>query len=527
MKPIPLANLLSDSTLPSTVAGTLIGDLCIDSRRLKPGDAFICLGGEAFIESAIAARASAIIIDDSVVYDPPPTHSTPIVKVPNLAHMLEVLAKARYLGDVTFPDIIGVTGTNGKSTLVSLIAQLMSRDTFSFASKGGVDSVESQKVERPKVKVKVATIGTLGYGISGTRLTETGMTTADIFTTYKVLSEFAEDKVNLVAMEVSSHGLIQNRVAGLPIKTAVITNLTQDHLDYHGSLAAYGEAKQRLFMMPSVEVAIVNADDKFSEQILATKSFKQSIRFGIHSACEVRAENIYTRHDGTAFTLISPWGYADVISPLYGVFNISNLLAAISACMVNGAVFEDVLKAIPKLQPIPGRMQRLTPNCGLSCGLSIVVDFAHTPDGLEQALIAVRSHTVGRIWLVFGCGGNRDRQKRALMGAIAEDLADEIVLTSDNPRDENPEAILADIASGCKKPVRTIIDRKEAIAFSIEHATAGDCILIAGKGHEQYQIIKDKKIPFSDVAIAEELLSQKSESSQIPNLLSRSQRGIQ
>ena len=256
--------------------------------------------------------------------------------------------------------------------------------------------------------------------------------------------------------------------------------------------------------MPSVQKVIVNADDDHGEFMAGAKPSMLVIRYGIHSG-ELRAENIYTRQTGTAFTLCSPWGNADIISPFYGVFNVYNLLAAIATVMVQGADFSRVIEAVSSLVPITGRMQQLAP----VGGVQVVVDFAHTPDGLEQALIALKAHTVGRIWVVFGCGGNRDKQKRALMGAIAEDLADELVLTNDNPRNENPDSILSDIASGCKKAARIITDRKEAIEYSITHAAAGDCILIAGKGHETYQVIKEQKIPFSDVAIAEQALTDK------------------
>ena len=489
MNAITLAQLLPQLTLPSKIANLPVGDLRLDTRLLKSGDVFICIGGEAFIADAVSAKAIAVLIEDGKGIAVAKDCDTAIIKVPNLAAILPELAHKKYFTSaLTIPAIVGVTGTNGKSTLVSLIAQL-------FQKAGPVT---------PACVPKTATMGTLGVGILGEPLVETGMTTPDVFSNYKMLAEFSSAGVDCVAMEVSSHGLSQGRVTGLPITTAVFTNLTQDHLDYHGDLTSYAKAKQKLFAMPSVQHAIVNADDEQAQLMASAQPSSAVIRYGIHSG-EVLAENIYTRQTGTAFTLRSPWGNAEVISPFYGVFNVYNLLAAIAAVMVQGADFKQVVQAIPALTPITGRMQQLAP----VDGVQVVVDFAHTPDGLEQALIALKAHTVGRIWAVFGCGGNRDKQKRALMGAIAEDLADELVLTSDNPRNENPDSILNDIAAGCKKAARIIVDRKEAIEYSITHAAAGDCILIAGKGHETYQVIKEEKIPFSDIAIAEQALAQK------------------
>lgn len=490
MNIITFAQLLPQLILPPHIANLPVGDLRLDTRLLNPGDVFICIGGEAFISDAVNGEAIAILREGNEDVSEG-SHSDPvIITVPNLSAILPELASRKYsLSSANPLALIGVTGTNGKSTLVSLIAQLLQKACFVDENRGFM---------------KTATMGTLGVGVLGEPLAETGMTTPDVFSNYKTLAEFSSRDVGCVAMEVSSHGLSQGRVAGLPISTAVFTNLTQDHLDYHGDLTSYAEAKQKLFSMPSVQQIIVNADDDHAELMASSKSSILTIRYGIHSG-EVRAENIYTRQAGTAFTLYSPWGNTDVISPFYGVFNVYNLLGAIATAMVQGADFNRVIESIPSLLPITGRMQQLTP----VGGVQVVVDFAHTPDGLEQALIALKAHTVGRIWVVFGCGGNRDKQKRALMGAIAEDIADELVLTSDNPRNENPDSILSDIASGCKKAARIITDRKEAIEYSIAHATAGDCILIAGKGHETYQIIKEQKIPFSDITIAEQALAQK------------------
>ncbi len=485
MTSITLGELLPTQHLPDTIANLAVGDLRLDSRLIKKGDIFICINAVAYIDAVIAAGASAILGDSQSTLLKK-SHAIPVLGIDKSFENQALIAARRYAISPSM-SVMGVTGTNGKSTLVSLVAQLM--------------TVAGHK--------KSATLGTLGYGIfqqlQNTPLITTGMTTPDVFTNYRALSEFSNEHVNFVAMEVSSHGLSQGRVDGLPITTAVFTNLTQDHLDYHGTFSAYAEAKKQLFTMPSVATAIVNADDANAELIINAAHNAQVLTYALVNAADVQAKEIVAAANGTRFTLITPWGHAQVKSPLLGVFNIYNLLAAITVVLKQGVPLLSVVEAIQYLQPVAGRMQQLP----IVDGIKVIVDFAHTPDGLEQALLALRDHIVGRIWVVFGCGGDRDKQKRALMGAIAEDLADEVILTSDNPRSENPQSIISDIAAGCKNAAYQVVDRQEAIAFAIEQAQAGDCVLIAGKGHETYQLIQNKALPFCDVTIANALLQQK------------------
>lgn len=493
MKSMLLADLLADYPLPKTIANLIVGDLRLDSRLINPGDIFICLGADAFIPNAIAAGAVAVLCEAATndnfhtEYSLEDAKPAPIIFVPQLKNQLSAFAAVRYGCAKIFPPIVGITGTNGKSTLVSLIAQLLSL---------------------VKPNSKVATIGTLGVGVHGKQLNFTGMTTPDLLTNYKYMADFAEAKVSVVTMEVSSHGLDQGRVLGLPIKTAVFTNLTQDHLDYHRTLTAYANAKKQLFTMPSIRHCIINADDPFSNLMADAAHNSQIFFYGLNANTQqsdhnyIFAKNIKATSNGTIFEIFSPWGKALVKSPLYGKFNVYNCLAAICAAVLEGVNFQEVVALIPQLKPVLGRMQLISG----SDQVQVIVDFAHTPDALEQTLTALKSHTLGRLWVVFGCGGNRDKQKRALMGAIAEDLADEVVLTSDNPRYEDPNIILQDIASGCKSASHIIVDRKEAIEYALTHAQAGDCVLIAGKGHEEYQLIQDTKIPFSDISVATQVL---------------------
>ncbi len=497
---IMLGALLDLTSLDAAVADALaqlpVGDLRMDSRQVQKDDVFVCFGAEQYIPQVVQAGASIVLLEakvDDVAEEQPQTllaavsvteqDGVPVLAVNQLSENKALLAARRYPQRLP---MIGVTGTNGKSTLVSLIAQLIQKTTQS----------------------KVGTIGTLGVGLWGEGYHETGMTTPDIFTSYASVSALADEQASAIAIEVSSHGLMQGRVNGLPIHTAVFTNLTQDHLDYHGTLEDYRDAKRRLFLLPTVKAAVINADDANAKAMIEGCDNLNVLHFGIQSNAAVQASDLRALPNGMQFNLKTPWGNAFVTSPLLGVFNVYNLLAAICAAAIEGIPFHDITQKIPLLEAIPGRMECL-PSVD---GVQTVVDFAHTPDALEQALKAIRAHTVGRIWVVFGCGGDRDKQKRALMGAVADEIADHIVITSDNPRSEDPSAIMSAIASGCKKPTQLIEDRSEAIAFAIDQAAAGDSLLIAGKGHETYQIVGDKKLPFSDVDVAQALLQQRLES---------------
>jgi UDP-N-acetylmuramoyl-L-alanyl-D-glutamate--2,6-diaminopimelate ligase len=382
--------------------------------------------------------------------------------------------------------VVGVTGTNGKTSCVQLLAQ-------AWTTLGH----------------RAATIGTLGAGVHG-QLLEGERTTPDAISVHASLARFRDDGVSHVAMEVSSHALAQGRVAAVEFEAAAFTNLTRDHLDYHGSMEAYGAAKAKLFAMPGLRAAVLNSDDNFGRELAdALPEGLRVLRFSAagDGAADVVAEDIVTSASGLTFQLRSPWGSRTLHSHLLGRFNVANLLAVIACLGALGEPFERVVQAVEQLQPVNGRMNRLGGLHGLPL---VVVDYAHTPDALEQALTALRAHCAGKLICVFGCGGERDAGKRPLMGAIAARLADIAIVTDDNPRGEDGDAIVAQVVAGMTvaKAMAVERDRAVAIADALELARAGDVVLIAGKGHETYQDGATGKHPFDDMAVARTVLER-------------------
>jgi UDP-N-acetylmuramoyl-L-alanyl-D-glutamate--2,6-diaminopimelate ligase len=370
--------------------------------------------------------------------------------------------------------VVGITGTNGKTTTSRIIAQL------------------SRALGRP-----CGVIGTLGVTLADD-VSAAGNTTPDALSLQRQLAEWLEQGVSDVSMEVSSHALVQGRVNGVEFTTAIFTNLSHDHLDYHQSMEAYGRAKLRLFAQHGLRHAIVNADDQFAAQVCAAvgagvRTLTYSTR---GAAADVRIENARFDVAGVHAQLHSPWGVTEFFSPLSGDFNLANVAAAVTALALAGENMLMVLEAVANLNPVPGRMQAI-PN---ALQLQVLVDYAHTPDALEQVLQALRPHVAGSLVTVFGCGGDRDSDKRQLMGRVACALSDRVVITSDNPRTEDPLTIMRDIESGCSGQYTLIADRADAIAAVIADAEPGDCVVIAGKGHEDYQLIEGRRIPFSDEA---------------------------
>jgi UDP-N-acetylmuramoyl-L-alanyl-D-glutamate--2,6-diaminopimelate ligase len=367
-------------------------------------------------------------------------------------------------------------------------------------------------------------IGTMGFGllkntepkpndiveVNKIKFTSTGMTTADAIQMQEISSQLLSQGAEVVAMEVSSHGLVQHRVEALDINTAIFTNLSHDHLDYHKTMAAYGQAKLKLFTMPSIQSVVINSDDLFAEKILnALSKDVSAVTYGMH--LESNYENYFAFTDvcpdkqGMKATLHSPEGEFLVQTQLIGHFNLHNLLAVIAVLWVNGYDLESVIKHIPFLKPVAGRMELLP----TVLKFQVVVDYAHTPDALKQALLALKPFVTGRLWCVFGCGGDRDKEKRPEMAKVAEALADNIIVTNDNPRNEVPENIFSDIRRGFSRAHQEIPDRADAIAFAIQQAAEGDVILIAGKGHEDYQLIGGERFSFSDQKQARLVLREK------------------
>lgn len=490
IREVSLGALFPELGLPAPVCDLSIRNVVIDSRLIKPGDLFVALkglqvNGLDFIEHAAEHGAAAIVIDSTA--DVPAgtvQHmlGDAIVSVANLPEKVSSIAGFCYGQPSKHLKAIGVTGTNGKSTCVSLIAQLYSL-----------------------LDVKAASMGTLGVEFEGRKIADFGMTTPDAATCQKSLAKLLQVGAELVALEVSSHGLDQHRVAGIEFDTGVYTNITHDHLDYHGSIENYVAAKQKLFETKGLKTAIINLDDPYtSKMVLAAKGHAKIYSYSLsHFVADVYATDLEFLSRGVEFKLVSPWGIKKVVSPLLGRFNVYNLISAITTLCANDCDFEEVLQAIPKLASIAGRMQKI----GSDSDINVVVDYAHTPDALKEAISATRMHTSGKLCVVFGCGGNRDTAKRPVMAKIAEDLSDQVIVTSDNPRNENPEDIIHDICNGFSQKLHAVVgERESAIHYAIAQAKTGDTILIAGKGHETYQEVGNDRFDFDDVKISEEAL---------------------
>ncbi len=337
-------------------------------------------------------------------------------------------------------------------------------------------------------------------------LKETGFTTPDAITCHKWLADIESKKAKYAVMEVSSHALIQGRTNGIHFNSAVFTNLSRDHLDYHGDMASYADAKSKLFKYENLQNAIINVDDDAGRNIVAMlDSNINCIRYGLNKTFnpDVLGSNIKLDQHGLSMQVESPWGDGKINAPVIGDFNASNLLAVLSVMLVQGIEFKDALQRLTTIKSVAGRMQRF----GTDTTPLVIVDFAHTPDALDQALTSLRQHTKNNLWCVFGCGGDRDKGKRALMGTVAEKKSDYIILTNDNPRNEKAENILKDIQSGISDVTNVTIeqDRHAAIHLAISQAKVGDVVLVAGKGHEKYQIVGETKYPFND---AEEVKRQ-------------------
>ncbi|HVL08320.1 MAG TPA: UDP-N-acetylmuramoyl-L-alanyl-D-glutamate--2,6-diaminopimelate ligase [Burkholderiaceae bacterium] len=466
--------------------------LSSDTRTVQAGDIFLAYrvgnshhhsDGRPHIAAAVAAGAAAIVAEADA-YAGPAECAVPLLLVPGLHRLAGECAALWYGNPGHAMHIVGITGTNGKTSCSHWLAQALSQPG------------------KP-----CAMIGTLGSGLPGT-VQATGFTTPDAVQLQRTLAAFARKGAKAVAMEVSSHGLEQQRVAGTPFHTAVFTNLTQDHLDYHGTMAAYGEVKRQLFTWPGLACAVINRDDPFGQSLLAgLPATVTAWEYGIggeaapmHGAAHwLSATDVRAGDTGTECLLRSDMGESRVQLPVIGQFNLSNALAVLGALLAAGMKWSGAINKLRVLSAVPGRMEQFG---GHGAPLA-VVDYAHTPDALDKALQTLRplaDARQGRLWCVFGCGGDRDAGKRPLMGRVAAERADEIVLTSDNPRSEAPQAILAQIAQGLPagRTVQRIEDRATAILYALKHAADSDVVLVAGKGHEATQEIQGRKLAFSD-----------------------------
>lgn len=463
----------------------------LDSRQVQVGDLFIAIPGQksdgrAFIQEAIQKGAVAVLSEQAVDAS---SCTVPVVQVPKLSNTLAHIAEVVYPAAKQQP-LVAVTGTNGKTSIVQWLASILEQT-------GGT----------------CGTIGTLGTGFPG-RLDAGHLTTPDILALYRTLEEFRRLETPLVAMEASSIALQQQRVAGLSFHTAIFSNFSADHLDYHGDMDAYWAAKEQLFTQYPVGHTIVNLDDAKSQGLLS-KIHTRNACYGVTvkpKSCEPHALNIPTIRavsyelspQGMRAEIISPWGEGCLKSKLFGLFNLSNLLSVLAGACLQGLSLQEALDAVDKLQAVPGRMQVLRAGPLMP---KVIVDYAHTPDALEQLLSALKQHCRGQLICVFGCGGDRDRLKRPVMREVAEAHADKVIVTADNPRFEAMQSIFNDILQGTSSDKVTLIeDRKAAIDAAISSANQDDIVVLAGKGHEQYQIIRDEKIPFCDLTVASSIL---------------------
>ena len=464
----------------------MIERLTSDSRRCAPGTAFFAYPGEkadgrAHIPEALARGTSAVLWESGDRFSWRDEWRVPNVGVARLKQRSGELAATFYGRPSEKLWTCGVTGTNGKTSCSQWLAALLEAS----GTRAGV-------------------IGTLGSGYPG-RLAGGANTTPDALELQERLAAFAREGARAVAMEVSSHGLVQGRVSAVRFACALFTNLSHDHLDYHGSMQAYAEAKSRLFEMPGLEAAVLNMDDPLGRE-LARRSQARGVRtigYSLQGAAQGAAE--FVRAQGEAID--SSWGRAPLQVNAVGRFNVANALGVLGCLVAKGVPFAEAAPLLERLPSVPGRMQKVAERP------LVVIDYAHTPDALEKVLAALRPVARtrhGRLVAVFGAGGDRDPSKRPLMGEVAGRLADRVVLTSDNPRSEDPEAIIAAIAAGMKGERQTEPDRARAITAAIGSADEQDVILLAGKGHETYQEVRGARLSFSDEAVARAALAARS-----------------
>jgi UDP-N-acetylmuramoyl-L-alanyl-D-glutamate--2,6-diaminopimelate ligase len=471
--------------------------LMLDSRHVLPGDLFIAIPGNTvdgrnYIDDAIAHGATAVVWQSEAGSEPIPINwrtsasgePLPVIAIANLTHKVGVLADRFYASPSKSLYTVGITGTNGKTSTCQFIAQALNN-----TQRCGV-------------------MGTMGWGYLH-KLQASSHTTPDAISCHRQLAELRDSGARAVTMEVSSHALDQGRVGGVHFDCAVFTNLTHDHLDYHGDMQAYANAKARLFHWPAMKCHIINQDDAFGRSLIQHHpSDIKLFRYGLdkfHGMPELYADAIRYHNNGVSMHLHTPFGTGELNVGLFGEFNIYNLLATLGVLLDAGLSFEQALERLQQLQPIAGRMQVIH----VPDRPTTIIDYAHTPDALQQILTSSRQHCAGKLWLVFGCGGDRDKAKRPVMGAIAESFSDHVILTNDNPRHEEPQKIVDDICAGFGNSSEVMIemDRERAIRYAIAHADAQDVVVIAGKGHETYQQIGDTRLPFSDLEIVNAFFS--------------------
>jgi UDP-N-acetylmuramoyl-L-alanyl-D-glutamate--2,6-diaminopimelate ligase len=475
-----------------------VSGISTDSRRLKPGDVFLaCRGagrhGLEFADQAIEAGVAAIVWDSTTALTPEGRPGIVMVPVPALADRLGKLANRWFDAPSARLKVCGVTGTNGKTTVALLVARCM------------------QRLERP-----CAYLGTLGAGIT-TLNRDLGLTTPGCVDLHRKLAEFVTLGAGYTALEVSSHALHQKRIDGVQLDSVLFTNLSRDHIDYHGDMEAYGETKARFVMDGNVAHRIVMVDSEFGLR-LANRCMDQRADNVVAVSTQAEGEAASMTHvhlqvnesdeQGSGVEVRSSWGSAEFHLPLAGNFNVANAALVLAQLLSWDISLADATNALSGILPPPGRMQRVQLGTA-DPAPAVYVDYAHTPAGLEAVLGTLRNHGKRALWCVFGCGGDRDRGKRAEMGKVVARLADHPVVTSDNPRNEEPGEIISAVLRGMPPDTVAIEDRAGAIAYAIGQAEDGDIILIAGKGHEEFQVIGHSRRPFSDYDVALENLRER------------------
>lgn len=482
---VPLAHLL-EGLVQAELPNIDIAGLAIDSRLVKSGDLFLACQGlqvHALSHAAQAVRQGAVAVvwepvAGTVLEQQANSLAVPVVALAGLSQKLGLIADRFYARPSRQQHVIGVTGTDGKTSVTHFLAQALSEDGA------------------------CGLVGTLGYGVYGQLQTPTH-TTPDALRLQAELARLRDAGVKTVAMEVSSHALHQHRSDGVALNTAILTHLSRDHLDYHGSIEAYAEAKRRLFDAPGLKAAVLNVDDDFGRQLagqlhnrMRVIVYGQAHRCAGLSTDWIALEAVTPKSNGLVLRLNTSWGPSEFEASLLGDFNASNLMAALGGLLAAGVSLKDAAARLSRVRTVAGRMELFT---GLNAP-HVVVDYAHTPHALETVLKALRPHCRGELICLFGAGGDRDTGKRPQMGEVAERYADRVVLSSDNPRSEQPQAIIDQIVAGFREPQRAecIVDRGAAIDAVIATATFDDLILVAGKGHEDYQQTGAQRLSFSD-----------------------------
>ncbi|ABR75285.1 UDP-N-acetylmuramoyl-L-alanyl-D-glutamate--2,6-diaminopimelate ligase [Actinobacillus succinogenes] len=472
--------------------GIRFTEMCLDSRSVKTGCLFVAIkghnvDGRRFIPVAIERHAAAVLAEcdnESEHLQVRFERNIPVISYFNLPEHLSEIADKFYDGPSQRLILTGVTGTNGKTTVSQLLAQWA-------RILGNIPAV----------------MGTVGNGLLG-QLQSAANTTGSAIEVQSSLARFIEQGADFAAIEVSSHGLVQKRIEALKFTAVIFTNLSRDHLDYHGSMTAYADAKKRLFTALPSKYQIINADDEVG------RTWLQELPRAVAVSCNpdfqpqqknwLKATALSFTGDGAEIKFASSWGDGVLASRLIGAFNVSNLLLVLATLLCLGYPLQTLIRTVSQLRGVCGRMEMLK----AVHKPTVIVDYAHTPDALEKALQAARTHCRGKLWCIFGCGGERDNGKRPMMAQIAESLADRVIVTDDNPRTEDPEKIVADITAGFArlKNVQIIHAREAAICAAIQSAAENDVILIAGKGHEDYQIVGKEKRYFSDQETAKKYL---------------------